>query len=99
MTKIKGSDARELLLTGKLIDAIDAEKIGLINKICEFENIDDGNWEAFSYLIYDTYFKKTGLDMPEGIVENYEISGDEWSEDGDDLEKRYPKLWGKYTTN
>lgn len=41
LTKIKGSDARELLLTGKLIDAIYAEKIGLINKICELENIDN----------------------------------------------------------
>ncbi len=70
-----------------------------IESISKFKDISDGDWEAFSYLIYDTYYKKTGLDMPEGIVENYEISGDEWSEDGDDLEKKYPKLWDKYTTN
>jgi hypothetical protein len=24
------------------------------------------------------------------------ISGDDWSEDGDDLEKRFPKLWAKF---
>ena len=57
------------------------------------------NNEAFSYLIYDTYYEKTGMDMPEGIVGNFDISGDEWSEDGDDLEKIYPKLWKKYATN
>lgn len=39
--KIKETHARELLLTGKLIDAQTAKEIGLIHHICEANEIDD----------------------------------------------------------
>ncbi len=32
--------------------------------------------------------------MPQGIQENFEITGEEWEED--DLKNKYPKLWAKF---
>ena len=34
-------DVREVLLTGQLVTATQAKDIGLINKICNLENIDE----------------------------------------------------------
>ena len=41
LNKIKEVDVRELLLTGQLVTATQAKEIGLINKICNLENIDE----------------------------------------------------------
>ena len=41
LNKIKGLDVRELLLTGQLVTATQAKDIGLINKICNLETIDE----------------------------------------------------------
>lgn len=67
-----------------------------IETISELKNTNDGDWEGLSYIPTDAYEKKTGNQIPNGIRENFEIKGDEWREEGDDLKNRYPKLWTKF---
>jgi hypothetical protein len=37
--------------------------------------------------------------MPSGYIENLNIIGEEWSEDGDELQLLFPLLWKKYEDN
>ena len=55
-------------------------------------------FEMFSYVARKTYEEKTGEEMP--FPDDYKHppkpAGERWSEDGDDLAKRFPKLWAKH---
>jgi len=64
--------------------------------LVKIEHSEDRNWEGFSYVALHVYEKKTGSPIPAGIRENVEIGGEEWSEEGDDLEKKYPQLCKKW---
>ena len=67
-----------------------------IETLTELKETNDGDWEGLSYIATDVYEKKTGNDMPQGIQENFEITGEEWEEDENDLKKRFPKLYTKF---
>ncbi|MBU2020131.1 MAG: DUF4240 domain-containing protein [Bacteroidetes bacterium] len=67
-----------------------------IETLSELKETNNGDWEGLSYVPTDAYEKKTGNTIPSGIRENTEITGKEWSEDGDDLKNKYPKLWTKF---
>jgi len=67
-----------------------------IETLSELTETNDGDWEGLSYVPTDAYKKKTGNKRPQGIRENFEITGEKWSEEGDDLKKSYPKLWAKF---
>ncbi|MFT6783268.1 MAG: hypothetical protein ACJA1A_003208 [Saprospiraceae bacterium] len=62
-------------------------------------DMENDDWEGFSYVPMTAYEQKTGSQMPKGIKENFEITGEEWEEDGDDLENKYPNLWQKWDSN
>jgi hypothetical protein len=70
--------------------------IGDIETLTELNETNDGDWEGLSYIPSDAYEQKTGNDMPNGIRENFEITGEEWDEEGDDLKNKFPKLWAKF---
>jgi hypothetical protein len=59
-------------------------------------DMDNDDWEGLSYVPMTSYEQKTGKQMPKGIQENIEITGEEWKEDGDDLKNKFPKLWVKW---
>ena len=59
-------------------------------------DMDNDDWEGLSYVPMTCYERKTGNQMPQGIQENIEITGEEWEEEGDDLKNKYPKLWSKW---
>jgi len=67
-----------------------------IETLTELNETNGGDWEGLSYIPTDAYERKTGNDMPNGIRENFEITGKEWNEEGDDLKNKYPKLWAKF---
>lgn len=67
-----------------------------IETLAELNETNDGDWEGLSYIPTEAYEKKTGNDMPHGIQENFEITGEEWNEEGDDLKNNFPKLWAKF---
>jgi hypothetical protein len=67
-----------------------------IETLTELKETNEGDWEGLSYIATDVYEKKTGNDMPQGIQENFEIAGEEWEEDENDLKKRFPKLYTKF---
>ncbi|MFB9054627.1 DUF4240 domain-containing protein [Formosa undariae] len=67
-----------------------------IETLAELNKTNDGDWEGLSYIPTDAYEKKTGNEMPNGIQESLEISGEEWNEEGDDLKNKFPKLWAKF---
>ena len=58
------------------------------------EGVDD--WEGLSYVAMEAYQEKQGSRMPIGFQENFEISGESWEEEGDDLENRFPRVWKKW---
>lgn len=67
-----------------------------IETLTELKETNNGDWEGLSYIATDVYEKKTGNDMPQGIQENFEITGEEWEEDENDLKNRFPKLYTKF---
>lgn len=67
-----------------------------IETLSELKETNDGDWEGLSYIPTDIYEKKTGNDMPNGIKENFEITGEEWVEDENELKNRFPKLYAKF---
>jgi len=67
-----------------------------IETLSELNDTNDGGWEGLSYIPTEAYEKKTGNDMPNGIRENFEIAGEEWNEEGDDLKNKFPILWTKF---
>ncbi len=67
-----------------------------IETLSELSETNGGDWEGLSYIPSDAYEKKIGNDMPNGIRENFEITGEEWDEEGDDLKNKFPKLWAKF---
>jgi hypothetical protein len=69
-----------------------------IETLSNLTETNDGNWEGLSYIPSDAYKKKTGNTMPQGILENFEITGEEWEEDENDLKNKFPKLWAKFGT-
>lgn len=54
-------------------------------------------WEGMGYIPTAVFEEITGTDMPNGYIENQEITGAEWDDDNDDLKKRFPLLWEKYS--
>ena len=67
-----------------------------IETLSELKQTNDGDWEGLSYIPTGIYEKKTGNDMPNGIQENFEITGEEWEEDENELKNRFPKLYAKF---
>ncbi|WP_405567166.1 DUF4240 domain-containing protein [Polaribacter sp. Asnod6-C07] len=67
-----------------------------IETLSQLKETNDGDWEGLSYIATDIYEKKTGSDMPNGIQENFEITGEEWEEDENELKNRFPKLYAKF---
>lgn len=59
-------------------------------------DMDNDDWEGLSYVATTSFEEKTGNEIPNGIREKFEITGEEWEEDGDDLKNRFPKLWLKW---
>ena len=57
---------------------------------------DETEAEGMAYVAESVFAERTGEDLPAEYIENYEISGTEWQEEGDDLARMFPKLWKKY---
>jgi hypothetical protein len=64
--------------------AVDAERIAV-------------DWEGIAYVATAAFEAVAGEEMPSVHLENHEVLGEEWDEDGDDLKNRLPLLWAKYS--
>ncbi|MFV8351914.1 DUF4240 domain-containing protein [Flavobacterium sp. XS2P14] len=67
-----------------------------IETLSILKDTNDGDWEGLSYVPTDAYKKMTGRDIPEGIKENFEIAGEEWEENENELKSKFPKLWKQF---
>lgn len=67
-----------------------------IESLSELTDTNDGDWEGLGYVPTEAYEKKTRNNMPNGMRETFDIAGEQWEEEGDDLKNRYPKLWAKF---
>jgi hypothetical protein len=67
-----------------------------IETLSILKDTNDGDWEGLSYVPTDAYKKMTGRDIPEGIKENFEIAGEEWEENQNELKSKFPKLWKQF---
>jgi hypothetical protein len=52
--------------------------------------------EGMAYVAGEVFAERTGEELPAKYKESLEIRGEEWKEEGDDLKRRFPKLWKKY---
>ena len=63
---------------------------------------DDCKYEGFQYLASQAWEKKTGKTMADfpshGLSYSLEPAGEEWDDDGDDLKRRFPKLWKRFSS-
>jgi Protein of unknown function (DUF4240) len=62
---------------------------------------DDCQYEGFQYLASQAWEKKTGNKMADfpahGLSYSSEPAGERWTEDGDDLKRRFPRLWKRFS--
>jgi hypothetical protein len=66
--------------------------------LAEWAEPDEVEFEGIKYAIYDVYAEKTGTtDLPRHDLTFPEIRGEAWEEESDDLQKRFPKLWAKFS--
>lgn len=56
----------------------------------------DVDWEGLGYVPLSVFKDLTGVDMPYSFPENTETRGEEWSEEGEDLQRMFPALAAKY---
>jgi len=63
---------------------------------------DDCQFEEFQYVASQMWERKTRKDLSRFPTFDSEYpespTGEEWSEEGDDLERRFPKLWKRFGT-
>jgi hypothetical protein len=65
--------------------------------VADTDGIEATSFEEFQYVPSQVYENKTGQDMPDtGVSHPREPAGDRWSEEGNDLSRRLPRLWAKY---
>ena len=64
--------------------------------LAALEYDEEDEWEGLSYVHFTTYEEKTGQQIPQGITTVFEITGQDWDEEGDDLKNMFPKLWAKW---
>lgn len=65
------------------------------------ESDGNGQFEGFQYVAMDVWEGKTGKsqdDFP-GHEQQVAIAGEPWQESGDDLRRRFPKLWKKFAVD
>jgi hypothetical protein len=62
---------------------------------------DECQYEGFQYVASQAWEARTGKgmnDFPDcGVFQAREPAGEPWPEEGDDLERRFPKLWKKFS--
>ncbi|MBS1662532.1 MAG: DUF4240 domain-containing protein [Bacteroidetes bacterium] len=63
------------------------------------EHIAEVEWEGIAYVANDVYQELTDeeVDADSEFIENQEVTGKEWTEEGDDLKQMFPLLWEKYS--
>jgi hypothetical protein len=65
------------------------------------EDDEDCQFEGYQYVAWQAWQNKTGKDMKEfphcGPQQPSEPLGQPWSEEGDDLKRRFPKLYRKFS--
>jgi hypothetical protein len=70
-------------------------------EVVKEEDADDCQYEGFQYLASQAWEAKTGKgidDFPDsGVYDPDKPAGEIWAEEGDDLERRFPKLWKKFS--
>lgn len=67
-----------------------------IETLSNLNETNEGDWEGLNYIPSVVYQNKTGNEITNGIQENFEITGEPWNEDENDLKNKFPKLWTKY---
>jgi len=63
------------------------------------DEIENADWEGLGYIPPNVFKELTGQEMPNAFMENREITGIEWKEEGDDLKRMFPELYAKYSGN
>jgi hypothetical protein len=65
------------------------------------EDDDDCQYEGFQYVASQAWEAKTARGMKEfpdcGVFHAAEPVGEKWAEEGDELERRFPKLWKEFS--
>jgi hypothetical protein len=65
--------------------------------VADADGVETTSFEEFQYVPRQVYQEKTGQEMPDpGVRHPQEPEGDRWSEEGDDLARRLPRLWAKF---
>jgi hypothetical protein len=67
-------------------------------EVASAPGVEDVSFEGFGYVAPQVYEDKTGEEIP-APPSGYgarDPAGEPWSEEGDDLARRLPKLWAKY---
>jgi len=65
--------------------------------VANADGVEATSFEEFQYVPSQVYEEKAGQPMPDtDVTHPKEPAGEQWSEEGDDLARRFPKLWAQY---
>lgn len=62
-------------------------------------HIEEVEWEGLGYVPSTVFKEMTGEEMPYPFQERHTTTGNEWTEETDDLKNMFPKLYVKYPDN
>ncbi|HYQ04670.1 MAG TPA: DUF4240 domain-containing protein [Polyangiaceae bacterium] len=66
-------------------------------EVADADGVEATSFEEFQYVPSQVYEEKAGQEMPDtGVMHPEEPAGEQWSEEGDDLSRLFPKLWAQY---
>ncbi len=71
-----------------------------VETLADLEIGDDSFFEELAYVASEVYEQKTGGDIPY-LPHDFPVDpvGEPWEEKGDELERRFPRLWAKFVTS
>lgn len=68
--------------------------------VADGPGVEDVFFEGFINIPDQVYEQLTGSEIPEHAGHSLgEPAGSRWSSEGDDLQRRFPKLWAKYRSD
>lgn len=65
--------------------------------VADTPGVEDVFFEEFAYVPAEAYEKASGQELPPYTGDTPQLpKGEPWSSSGDDLKRRFPKLWARY---
>jgi hypothetical protein len=70
-----------------------------VESLSKLHDTNEGDWEGLNFVSTDAFETLNKQEITSGIIIKYNVSGEEWDEEGNDLKLRFPKLWEQFQSS